>query len=67
MTDEMKDDAQWFDAIGGCSSCGKPAHGIVMGRRNQRMGAYCRPCGDKRIKKAKAARELPPPPGQGEG
>jgi DNA-directed RNA polymerase subunit RPC12/RpoP len=52
----MADQAQWFDSLGSCGSCGKPATGRVMSLNNSRMGAYCAKCATKRIAKAKAER-----------
>lgn len=47
------DDATWFDAVGRCQKCGKPATGLLMGSRNQRLGAYCEPHAIERIEAAK--------------
>jgi hypothetical protein len=48
----MADQVRWFDALGGCSKCGKPAHGRLMGPRNESYGIYCTRCADARLKKA---------------
>ena len=49
------DPVRWFDALGTCQ-CGKPAHGRLMGPRNESYGKYCTKCADARLKKAVAAR-----------
>lgn len=53
----MADQVRWFDAIGRCQ-CGKPAHGKLMGPRNESYGAYCTPCADRRLAKAHKEREI---------
>lgn len=53
----MSDQAQWFDSLGTCCGCGKKATGKLMSTDNLKMGSYCKPCAEKRIKAAKAARE----------
>lgn len=55
-TDEYLDTSRWFDSLGPCGVCGKPAHGIVRGMQNESMGRYCTKCGEKRVKDAAAAR-----------
>lgn len=51
------DPSRWFDAIGSCAGCGKPAHGQIRGDRNQSMGNYCTKCGQARVRKADKERE----------
>jgi hypothetical protein len=51
------DQVRWFDALGQCGGCTRPATGKLMGPRNESYGAYCRACADKRLAKAKKARE----------
>lgn len=55
------DEVRWFDALGACPGwgkpCGKPAHGKLMGPRNESYGAYCTPCANKRLEKARKERE----------
>lgn len=48
----MADQVRWFDALGGCTKCGKPAHGKLMGPRNESYGNYCTKCAEVRLKKA---------------
>lgn len=50
------DDVRWFDKLPNCV-CGKPAHGRLMGSRNDSHGPYCTKCAEARLKKAKASRE----------
>lgn len=52
----MSDQAQWFDSLGKCAGCSKPATGRVMSTHNYKMGAYCEKCALLRIKIAKAER-----------
>lgn len=54
--DPDPDPVRWFDALGRCQ-CGKPAHGKLMGPRNESYGRYCTKCADKRLDAAKKARE----------
>lgn len=49
------DPVRWFDALGLCQ-CGKPAHGKLMGPRNESYGSYCTKCAEARLKKAAEAR-----------
>ena len=53
----MSDPVRWFDALGTCGGCGKPANGKLMGPRNESYGAYCKRCADKRLKAADKERE----------
>lgn len=53
----MADQVRWFDRIGNCSGCGKPAHGKLMGSRNESYGAYCIRCAERRLAKAEKERE----------
>ena len=50
------DPVRWFDALGACK-CGKPAHGRLMGPRNESYGNYCARCAEARLAKAKALRD----------
>lgn len=47
------DPVRWFDALGECAECKKPATGKLMGPRNESYGAYCKKCADRRLQKAK--------------
>jgi hypothetical protein len=44
--------AQWFDALGKCCDCPKPATGILRDHRNDNRGPYCRRCAERAIKAA---------------
>jgi|JI10StandDraft_1071094.scaffolds.fasta_scaffold913602_3 hypothetical protein len=46
------DPVRWFDPLGRCASCGKSAHGILRGPRNESYGTYCTKCAESRLKKA---------------
>ena len=51
-------DAQWFRALGSCCcccGCGKPATGVLMGRRNDDRGPYTAKCAEKAIAAARKA------------
>jgi hypothetical protein len=48
----LPDDAQWFQSLGPCVGCGKPATGFIMGYRNDKRGPACQRCADKAIKLA---------------
>lgn len=50
------DQVRWFEDLGRCV-CGKPATGVLRGPRNESYGTHCRPCAEKRIKKAERERE----------
>lgn len=53
-------DAQWFQPLGACCGCGKPATGILKGYRNDDRGPHCQKCADRAIKAAhKAGRPMP--------
>lgn len=52
----MGDPVQWFDALGQCAECAKPATGVLRGPRNDSYGRYCQKCADRRLKKAEQAR-----------
>lgn len=59
MSDKRYDEpdpVRWFNALGTCR-CGKPAHGRLMGPRNESYGPYCTACATKRLKKAEATRD----------
>lgn len=49
------DPVRWFDGLGLCK-CGKPAHGRLMGPRNESYGVACGKCAAARLKKADEAR-----------
>lgn len=51
------DQVRWFDSLGQCRECVKPATGVLRGPRNDSYGQYCKRCADKRLAKATAARE----------
>lgn len=53
----MSDDVRWFDELGECRECPKPATGKLMGSRNDSYGPYCKKCADKRLARAKKDRE----------
>jgi translation initiation factor 2 beta subunit (eIF-2beta)/eIF-5 len=53
----MADDVRWFDALGKCRECPKPATGKLMGSRNDSYGPYCQKCADKRLMRAMAERQ----------
>jgi len=50
------DPVRWFDALGACTKCGKPAHGKLMGSLNESFGPFCTKCAEARLKKAYAER-----------
>lgn len=52
----MADQVRWFNAVGRCV-CGKPAHGKLMGPRNESYGAYCTKCAEARLKRADSERQ----------
>lgn len=45
------DQVRWFQSLGDCR-CGKPATGTLMGPRNESYGVSCRPCAERRLKRA---------------
>jgi hypothetical protein len=45
-------DAQWFEPLGPCVGCGKPATGIIRGHRNDNRGPACKRCAERAIKAA---------------
>ena len=49
------DPVRWFDALGLCK-CGKPAHGRLMGPRNESYGPACTKCAGARLKRAEEMR-----------
>lgn len=53
----MPDQVRWFEALGDCWRCGKPATGKLRGPMNQSYGNSCTKCAEQRIKKAEAERE----------
>lgn len=50
------DPVRWFDEVGTCGNCGKPAHGKLMGAMNESYGAFCKKCANSRLSKADKAR-----------
>lgn len=53
MTTKLEEDpVRWFDSLGSCEMCGKPANGKLKGARNDNYGSYCTSCANKRLKKA---------------
>lgn len=48
-------EVRWFDATGTCR-CGKPAHGKLMGPRNESFGSACRSCAAKALDAAEKHR-----------
>lgn len=46
---------RWFQPVGTCQ-CGKPAHGWLMGPRNDKWGVACAPCSKKALAAAEKAR-----------
>ena len=53
----MSDPVRWFDWLGSCSSCRKPATGALRGPGNESYGVYCGKCADRRLRKAEKERE----------
>lgn len=51
------DQVRWFDALGACANCRRPAHGKLMGPRNESYGAYCTKCANERLRRAERERE----------
>lgn len=52
----MSDDVRWFDELGRCRECPKPATGVLRGSRNDSYGPYCKPCAERRLNRAEADR-----------
>ncbi len=52
----MVDAVRWLDRYPKCSECGKVAHGVLRGLRNDSYGAYCTRCADRRLKLAEKER-----------
>lgn len=50
------DPVRWFNALGECGKCRRPAHGRLMGPRNESYGTYCTKCAEARLRKANKAR-----------
>lgn len=48
-------EVRWFDATGTCR-CGKPAHGKLMGPRNESYGSACRTCATRALDAAEKHR-----------
>lgn len=51
------DPVRWFDSLGTCCNCKKPANGKLMGPRNESYGAYCIKCAKSRLEKAEKKRK----------
>jgi len=51
------DQVQWFDPLGACFNCGKPATGTLRGPRNESYGHACLQCAERRLNVAWKARE----------
>lgn len=54
---DYPDQPRWFDPVGACRDCRKPATGKLMGPSNESYGVSCGPCADKRLRRAKQERE----------
>ena len=52
----MTDDVRWFDMLGYCRECNKPATGVLRGSRNDSYGPYCERCAAKRLARARKER-----------
>lgn len=52
------DDVRWFDALGKCRECPKPATGKLMGSRNDSYGPYCQSCAEKRLRIERTAADI---------
>lgn len=48
---------RWFNSIGACEKCGKPAHGWLMNAHNAPISAHCTKCAEARLNRATKARE----------
>lgn len=48
---------RWFDALGRCRDCPRPATGILRGSHNESYGCFCDRCAKKRLKEVDKARE----------
>jgi ferredoxin len=46
-------DTQWFDRLGACIGCGKPATGIIRDHHNDNRGPACARCAEKAIEQAR--------------
>lgn len=51
---------QWFEVFPKCR-CGKVAHGILRGTRNESYGYHCKACANKRIKASERVRAAKTP------
>lgn len=45
-------DAQWYEPLGPCVGCGKPATGIIRGARNDNRGPACKRCAERAMRLA---------------
>ena len=52
----MADQVRWFEALGSCAGCGKPATGKLRGPQNESYGNYCAKCAEKRLIRAEHER-----------
>lgn len=57
MASSETPDLRWFEQFSDCLECGKMAHGILRGVRNDSYGPHCRKCAAKRLKASKKAFE----------
>lgn len=53
----MADQVRWFEALGQCAACARPATGKLRGPQNESYGNYCRSCAEKRLAKAERERK----------
>ncbi len=56
MGERETTELRWFDKYPCCRMCGKQAHGVLMGSRNESYGAHCSRCAEKRLKASEKAR-----------
>lgn len=54
--DPDPDPVRWFDGLGQCCGCKRPATGVLKGPRNESYGRYCLPCATRRLNLAEKAR-----------
>jgi len=48
---------RWFEKYPSCRRCGKVAHGILRGSRNESYGSHCKSCAAKRLKASEEKRK----------
>ena len=56
MSDFDADPVRWFDPLGKCTGCARPATGTLRGPRNDSYGTYCARCAEARLNKARRER-----------